>query len=410
MDLDGFKLVNDTYGHRTGDQVLRLVAERLRGTVRAGDVAMRLGGDEFVVLLEDVVDADDAVAVAERLVVALAQPMQLAGGAARIGASIGVALCHAGSTDADTLLNEADVAAYRAKAAGKGRAELYDESMRDEAAERAQLESILRTAIDDDELVLHYQPIINTHSGDVEGYEALVRWNRPGEGLLSPAQFLPLAETTDLICDLDAWVLERATAQVRAWSVLFGTPDLFVSVNVSMRYAARPRIVRDVRRALSESGIAPAQLVLEMGEGVLHDQERSVQHLHELRELGVAVSIDDFGASFNALSRLAEMPVDVVKIDRRYLDVDSAMSGRLLHLMIQGAHAVGLSAVAQGVEQDVQLATLRSLDCESVQGFHIARPMPADAAEVYHRDRIVDRFSGLIPAAEELSDAEDRLG
>jgi EAL domain-containing protein (putative c-di-GMP-specific phosphodiesterase class I) len=196
---------------------------------------------------------------------------------------------------------------------------------------------------------------------------------------------------------VDAWVLERATAQLAEWIRALGNPGLVMTVNLSTRHVGLRRVVEDVRRALVLSGIPAQQLVLELSGTVLGDHHRAVRHLRELRDLGVAVSIDDFGSGFGALARLADLPVDIVKIDGRFLDVDSAMSRRLLHLMIQGAHAVGLVAVAQGVEQDRQLATLRALDCESVQGFHISRPMPAGEVTRFHQAQLDDRFSGLLP-------------
>jgi EAL domain-containing protein (putative c-di-GMP-specific phosphodiesterase class I) len=315
---------------------------------------------------------------------------------ARVGASIGVALATAGNTDAATLIHEADAAAYAAKSSGRGRAHVYDTSMRRAADRRRVLEQDLRDAIGRDELVLHFQPIVGTQSGDVEGYEALVRWERPGTGLLPPDEFLPIAEESGLIDAVDAWVLDRAAGQLARWRRLFGAETPYISVNLSPRHVSRPHVVDSVAAALEHREADPALLVVETGEAVLSDLSGSVAHLRRIRELGVRVSVDDFGAGFSSLSRFADLPVDIVKIDRRYVDVGTTPSGRLLHLMVQGAHAVGLTAVAQGVEHDVQLATLRALDCESVQGFHIARPMPAEEAEAYHRDRAADRFGGLL--------------
>jgi diguanylate cyclase (GGDEF)-like protein len=396
IDLDGFKHINDTLGHRSGDELLRRVAARLRTSVRGDDVPIRYGGDEFLVLLDGVSDARVALSIAQRLIATVSEPTTLAGHTTRVGASIGVAIATAGNTDAATLIHEADAAAYVAKASGRGRAHVYDATMRRAADRRRVLQRELQDAIVHDELVLHYQPIIDTHSGDVEGYEALVRWERPGTGLLPPDEFLPIAEESDLIGDLDSWVLGRATEQLARWTAAFGPDAPYVSVNLSPRHVARPRVVDDVAAALEQSGADPARLVVETGEGVLSDLAGSVAHLRRIRELGVRVSLDDFGTGFSSLSRLAELPVDIVKIDRRYVDAGAAPAGRLLHLMVQGAHAVGLAAVAQGVEHEVQLATLRSLDCESVQGFHIARPMPAEEAEAYLRDRAADRFGGLL--------------
>jgi len=407
IDLDGFKHVNDTLGHRTGDEVLTVVASRLVETVRDGDPAIRLGGDEFVVLLEDVGSEHEAVAIARRLIDAISEPIVLPAGTSRVGASIGVTIVAADSGhDADTVLHQADVAAYRAKSGGRGRAEVYDASLRDEGNYRQELELQLRRAIEAGQLVLHYQPIINTITGRVEGFEALVRWEHPEVGLVSPAEFLPIAEGADLICDLDTWVLRQATRQLARWTRALADQRLVVSVNLSPTHVGRSRVVEDVRLAVQSSGIDPRRLVLEVRESVLADVDGAVAHLKALRDFGVAVSIDDFGASFGALAQLADLPVDEVKIDGRYLDVGSSMSDKLLHLMIQGAHAVGLSAVALGVEKDVQLATLRALDCESVQGFHIARPMSADEAEAYHR-RQMTKVEGLTL---NQSEPQDRVG
>jgi diguanylate cyclase (GGDEF)-like protein len=395
IDLDGFKHVNDTLGHRSGDEVLRRVADRLRDSVRGDDSPIRYGGDEFLVLLRGVGEAEVALSVARRLIATLSEPITLAGNTARIGASAGVSLATGGTTDAATLIHEADAAAYVAKSSGRGRAQLYDADMRRVADRRRVLEQDLQAAIGRDELVLHYQPIVDSHSGAVEGYEALVRWDRPGAALLPP-EFLPIAEQSDLICDVDRWVLEQAAAQLVRWAETLGDDGPYVSVNLSPRHVARSRVIHDVAHALTASGADPSRLVVETGEAVLTDLAHSVAHLRRLRELGVRVSLDDFGSGFNSLSRLADLPVDMVKIDRRYVDVGATDSAKLLHLMIQGAHLVGLSAVAQGVEHDVQLATLRSLDCEAVQGFHIARPMPAEEAEAYFRNRAMDPFEGLL--------------
>ncbi len=396
IDLDGFKYVNDTLGHRSGDEVLRRVGNRLRESVRGDDSAIRYGGDEFLVLLRNV-EAAAAMTVAERLIETISRPIPLGSrSTAQIGASVGVAVATAGTTDAVTLIAEADAAAYIAKSSGRGRAHLFDDSMRKAAALRRSLEQDLRDGIERDELVLHYQPIVNTRSGVVEGYEALVRWERPGAGLLPPDVFLPVAEASDLICEVDRWVLGEAARQLVAWSRTFGPDQLYVSVNLSTRHVAQPRVIEDVAWALDESGVEPHRLVLETGEAALADPSGSVAHLRRLRELGVRVTVDDFGSGFSSLARLADMPVDMVKIDRRYVDVGTAPAGRLLHLMIEGAHAVGLSAVAQGVEHDAQLEALRSLDCEAVQGFHIARPMPAAEAEDYYRNQVPDPFVGLL--------------
>ena len=254
IDLDGFKYVNDTLGHRSGDEVLRRIGNRLRDSVRGDDSAIRYGGDEFLVLLR-AVQADAAMTVAARLIETISRPIPLGSrSTAQVGASVGVAVATAGTTDAVTLIAEADAAAYIAKSSGRGRAQHYDESMRRAAALRRSLEQDLRDGIERDELVLHYQPIVNTRSGSLEGYEALVRWNRPGAGLLPPDVFLPVAEASDLICEVDRWVLGEAARQVVVWSRTFSPDLLYVSVNLSTRHVAQPRVVDAVRWALDESG------------------------------------------------------------------------------------------------------------------------------------------------------------
>ena len=247
IDLDGFKHVNDTLGHRSGDEVLRRVADRLRESVRGNDVAIRYGGDEFLVLLDGVGETDVALSVARRLIAGISEPITLAGNMARVGASIGVALATAGNTDAATLIHEADAAAYAAKSSGRGRAHVYDASMRRAADRRRVLEQDLRDAIGRDELVLHFQPIVGTQSGDVEGYEALVRWERPGTGLLPPDEFLPIAEESGLIDAVDAWVLDRAASQLARWRRLFGA-ERAVRLGQPLPEACRPAPRRRLRR------------------------------------------------------------------------------------------------------------------------------------------------------------------
>ena len=395
VDLDGFKNVNDTLGHKAGDAVLRSVANRLSGSVREGDTVIRFGGDEFLVLLPDIQDVDSAMNAANRLVRAAAFPIELGDEVVRVGASIGVALASRGSGRATDLIHEADVAAYVAKSSGRGRAELYDDSMRDAHLDRQSLEDELRKALQDHELTLVYQPIVDTFTGIVEGFEALVRWQNPRRGLLFPGQFLPVAEQSDLVCDIDAWVLETAARQVAAWTAS-GDQDVYVAINLAPRHIARSRIVNDVQRAMTASGIRPRLLSLEVGERVLDDPTRSIPNLTKLRRMGARVVVDDYGKGFSSLGRLADLPVDALKVHRDHVDLDSDRARDLLRLMIEGAHTVGLKAVAQGVELDSQLQFLRSLDCDAVQGFHIAEPMPAERATEYLRNRNRDGFAGLL--------------
>jgi diguanylate cyclase (GGDEF)-like protein len=380
VDLDGFKAVNDNFGHRAGDDVLRCVAQRMQDTIRGGDVVARLGGDEFIVLLEPLDTESSAVDVAERIVLAASAPITTAAGdKVRIGASVGIAISHDGFTDPEQLLNEADVATYRAKAAGRGRAEVFDESLRRELSERLSLEHALVQAIGQDELVLHYQPIIEVATGRVEGFEALVRWRKPGDGLVPPAQFIAVAEASDLICDLDAWVLDHATRQLAEWSAAGVGRQLTMAVNISGRHIANQRVVTDVARALARSGVAPRQLVLEITETVFVDTLVAIEHLEQLRRMGVAISLDDFGTGYNSISRVRDLPIDIIKIDKTFVDSGES-SDKLLALMVQAAHTFGLPVVAEGVEHAHQLEALEALGCESAQGFYIGAPMTAEQA------------------------------
>jgi diguanylate cyclase (GGDEF)-like protein len=382
IDLDGFKVVNDTVGHRAGDEVLRVVSQRLQQGVRGGDVVARLGGDEFVVLLETLDSEADAMHIATRLIADLALPVPVGDGRRpALGASVGMAVSQDGSADAERLMHEADTACYRAKKAGRGRVYVFDDALRRELADRTELESALVRAIATDALVVHYQPILDLATNEISGYEALVRWPRPGHGVLGPAEFIPTAEESGLICELDAWVLRKATAQLARWTRNSNAART-VSVNISGNHFGEARIVADVQRALAESGLAPQRLVLEITETVLIEDLLAVEHLRQVRALGVAVSIDDFGTGYNSIARLQHLPLDILKIDKSFLDLRNS-SRALLGLMVQAAHAFGLPVVVEGVESKRQLEMLREMKCESVQGYYVSRPLPADRVPAF---------------------------
>jgi len=379
IDLDGFKSVNDNHGHRSGDEVLRHVARRMKQQVREGDFVARLGGDEFVVGVEDVTDEASIVALAHRLIAAVSQPIQIGEDlTVQVGASVGIALGRGGETDVETLLHEADLAVYRAKAAGRGCAELFSWTARAALKERTELERALVGAIADNELVLHFQPIVNAESGLVDCFEALVRWDRPGFGLLPPDEFLPVAESSDLICQLDTWVLRESVAQLSRWNRMRGDRTLKVAVNVSGRHVSQHRIQSDVAGALRVSTVDPGQLVIEVTETALMDGSVAATNLQALRNTGVIVSLDDFGTGYQSSAQLSRLPVDVLKIDRRFVDTSSAAARSLLELMVKAAHAFGAEVVAEGVENEEELAFAREIGCEYVQGYHIAQPAPAD--------------------------------
>jgi diguanylate cyclase (GGDEF)-like protein len=379
VDLDGFKGVNDNHGHQTGDAVLQQVSRRMAHLVREGDFVARLGGDEFVVGVEDVSDEDGVVALAHRLIAAVSEPIRVDEDlTVQVGASVGIALGRGGETDVETLLHEADLAVYRAKASGRGCAELFSGSARAALKQRNDLERALVDAIADDELVLHFQPIVNLQTGLVECYEALVRWDRPGIGLMQPDDFLPVAETSDLICQLDAWVLRAAVAQLARWNRQRGDRDLQVAVNVSGRHISQHRIQSDVAGALRVSTVDPGQLVIEVTETALMDGSVAATNLEALRGSGVVVSLDDFGTGYQSNAQLSRLPVDVVKIDKRFVAAATASERSLLELMVKAAHAFGAQVVAEGVEREDQLELARDLGCLYAQGFHLGRPAPAE--------------------------------
>ena len=385
LDLDGFKTVNDTLGHPAGDRVLVEVARRLRVVCRDDDLVARLGGDEFVVLLARPHRAPGAEASAEalsrRLVEVLAEPFEVGGHVVALGASVGLA--HAeelagGEAAGDALLRDADVAMYAAKAAGKGRARVFEPELREGVVERADLAQDLRLALARDELFLRWHPITEVRSGRVVGLEALVRWQHPQRGELLPGAFLPLAEEIGLMVPIGERVLAQACSALRGWQQLPGHERLSGSVNISATQLHAPGLVDGVRTMLLRTGIAPATLVLEVPEAVLlRDGEPAVAVLQRLHELGVRLAVDDFGAGYASLSYPGRLPVDVVKLDRpliAHADTD-ADAPAMLGVVVAWARRLGLPVLVKGVETAGQWAALRRLGCRLAQGFLIAEPL-----------------------------------
>jgi diguanylate cyclase (GGDEF)-like protein/PAS domain S-box-containing protein len=380
IDLDNFKTVNDSLGHTVGDDLLIAVTARLESCLRQGDTAARLGGDEFAVLLEDLQEKDAAIAIAERIITALRRPFSIASKEVFTGASIGVAFDSPGA-GTDQLLRNADLAMYTAKIRGRGRCEVFEPAMHTAAVERLEVEADLRRAVERDEIVVHYQPIVDVRSGWIGGVEALVRWQHPIRGLLSPAVFIPLAEETGLIKDIGRKVLFDACTQVRQWQQELGTvPRLGVSVNLSSRQLADPKLLADVSRALESSGLAAENLTLEITESaMMHDTESAVARLNELKSLGVNLAVDDFGTGYSSLSYLQRFPIDILKIDRSFvsgIDGDAEQSA-LARAIVRLAQTLQLNAVAEGVETESQLERLRELGCRYAQGFFLAMPQDA---------------------------------
>lgn len=376
------ELLRDT-GFRHRDETLRAIAERISRVVESDDCVARLGPDEFVVLIERLGPDANLAGVARELIDAIAAPLHLGGRPVGVTAAIGISVSLDGSTDADAFLHEARVAATAAVDRGEGGDELiefFDASLRREQADRISLETALVDAIARDELEVHYQPVVAVGTGVLDGYEALVRWNRPGHGLLQPDAFVPVAEKSDLICALDRWVLHEATRQLVAWTEddPIGAADLTVAVNVSGRHLASATIVADVAAALHSSGLPPERLTIEVTETVLVDVPRASLQMSALRRLGVSLSIDDFGTGYTSIGHLGALPADILKIDRSLVMSTDPGATELLALIVRAGHAHGLLVVAEGVEQQQRLDDLRDLQYDSAQGFLFARPLAAD--------------------------------
>jgi diguanylate cyclase (GGDEF)-like protein/PAS domain S-box-containing protein len=388
-DLDNFKLVNESLGHAIGDQVLREAVGRLRQIVRASDTMARTGhdglarldGDEFAVICENLGSERDAVAVSERIVQALSKPFTVAAEPIFLTASVGIALSRADASAA-SLIRDATTARQRAKERGRGRFELFDPELHARVANRLSQESRLRHALEGDEFVLHYQPLVSARDGQWIGAEALLRWNHPERGLLLPADFLPLAEETGLIVPLGRWVLEQACTQAAAWqSDACRRRPYRVSVNVSGHQLLQDDAPAMVADALASSGLDPARLAVEITETVLlGDTGAAVKALTALNALGVRVFLDDFGTGYSSLSYLKRLPFDAVKLDRAFvhgLD-ESSVDQQIIGAVVQMARALGMTVVAEGVETDGQRRHLRELGCHVLQGYYFARPMPAE--------------------------------
>lgn len=381
LDLDRFKTINDSLGHEIGDRLLRAVAERLSACVRAVDTVARLSGDEFTIVLPDLGHVDDAARVAEKIVEHFRQPFMVSGVELYISASIGITLYPFDDTDTQGLLRNADVAMYRAKAKGRNTYEFYTAEMTVQVQEQLALEGALRRALERNEFVLEYQPVVNVHSGRIVGAEALLRWRHPARGLIPPAQFIPLAEETGLIVPIGAWVLATACAQAAAWRAA-GYAPLRLAVNISARQFMQPGLIETVQAALADSGFDGAALELEITESLLMQNVESTLHsLAALHRMGVHLSIDDFGTGYSSLSYLKRFAIDRLKIDRSFVkDIPRDADGAAItNAIIAIAHKLGLEVVAEGVETPEQVAFLCANGCDVMQGFYYSRPLAADA-------------------------------
>jgi diguanylate cyclase (GGDEF)-like protein/PAS domain S-box-containing protein len=382
LDLDRFKVVNDTLGHGVGDELLCAVAERLRAAIRRGDVAARLGGDEFVVVCTGAgATPRDVAALAARILERVSAPYVVDGRELHIGASAGLVFADDdGRATAESLLRDADLAMYRAKEAGGDGYEVFDAGLRAAVVQRLATEEQLRHALERDELRLHLQPVVDLHRDELAGFEALVRWQHPVRGLVAPSEFVDVAEETGLIVGIGGWVLGEATRRLALLQEAAGRP-LRMSVNLSARQL-RPALVDEVAAALAAAGVEARCLTLEVTETLLVDGPGAVEVLDALRALGVAIAIDDFGTGWSSLGALQRYPVDVLKLDRSLVApaASSAPAAALARAVVEMAQALGLDVVAEGIEDDEQLAAMRALGCPHGQGFVFARPMPADEA------------------------------
>ena len=373
VDIDGFKRINDSLGHGTGDAVLCEAAARLRAAVRPGDTVARLGGDEFTVLCEDLGEERDALGIGDRIAAALGRPLELNSNIV-LRASIGVALALGEDVAAEELLRRSDAAMYKAKACGNGRPQLHAPGRSDDRPGRdLHVESELRRAIPR-ELVAWYQPVVHLGDGRIVGVEALVRWQHPTRGLVPPSEFIPVAEDSGLVVALGTWMLEEASRQGTEWE------DVRISVNVSGRQVDEGSLPTAVKRALDVTGLAPHRLQLELTETVLMDDvDRAAEVLHELKALGVSLAVDDFGKGYSSLSYLHRFPFDLIKLDRSFIGrlPDSRADRAIVSAVTSFADALEMAVVAEGVETEAQREALRELGCEYAQGFLFHRPLPA---------------------------------
>ena len=401
LDLDDFKIINEGLGHQAGDELLMEAAGRLESCLRrtdsisrfpgGEDLVVRLGGDEFAILLEELKDASDALRVADRIAEKFRKPFQVRGKELSVSVSIGITTSSTGYTSAEEMLRDADTAMYRAKAAGRGRRVVFDEAMHRRAVERLQLESELRQALERNEFILYYQPIVSLPGKKIMGFEALLRWRSPERGLVVPDVFIPIAEETGLIVPMGAWVLREACKQLRRWQQRFGTqPPLYMSVNISGRQFLQPDLVSVVEQAVKEAGIDGCSLCLELTESTaMEEPEHTYRTLEELQRLGVRLSIDDFGTGYSSLDQLHRFSVDTLKVDRYFIARMAAdeRNQKIVNTIIDLAHNLRMNVVAEGAETSEHVDLLDGMACDCVQGFVFSRPLEPEKFESFLEKR-----------------------
>jgi diguanylate cyclase (GGDEF)-like protein/PAS domain S-box-containing protein len=379
LDLDQFKAVNDTFGHPAGDDLLKIVADRLRGLVRPTDTIARMGGDEFVIVQAPITDPAQATSLAQSIVELIGEPFDINGNQAVIGASVGIAIGPGDGSTSDNLLRNADLALYRAKGDGRGTFRFFEPAMDLQMQTRRVLEQDMRRALPAGEFELYFQPVVNLTTNDVSGFEALIRWNHPDKGLIAPATFIPLAEEIGFIVPLGEWVIRQACATAALWP-----NDFHVAVNVSAAQFRSPRLLQVIVAALANSGLRPTRLEIEITETVLmHEKDTALAVLHQLRGLGVRIAMDDFGTGYSSLSYLQCFPFDKIKIDRSFVQdiADNANSLNIVRAVAALAKGMGMTTTAEGVETRAQLDSITSEGCTEMQGFLFSRPVPAREIE-----------------------------
>jgi diguanylate cyclase (GGDEF)-like protein len=392
IDLDEFKAINDRYGHHAGDQVLQETARRLLESIRDGDLAGRLGGDEFLIVAEPIAGIEAASRLAERIQDRVTQPIVIDGATVIPKISIGIGLAD-GFLSSEELLRDADLAVYRAKSLGKGAIDICDEDLRGEVRARDEMELAIRDALDNDQFELHYQASLHAATKELSSFEALLRWERPGHGRVPPDVFIPVAERTELILEIDRWVLDAAVGQLKTWT---DHPDLnssTVAINISSRHLGSGELYNDVRAALEKHGVDPYRLTLEVTEtAILEDMIAAGRELSTLREFGVQVSLDDFGTGYMSLAHLRGLPVDALKIDGSFVAaMESDADYTLIHLIVKTGHLLNVTITAEGVETERQAALLTEMGCDSLQGFLYSRPVNAEATEAW----VADHFDSM---------------
>ena len=385
LDLDRFKIINDSLGHTIGDQLLVGIADRLKENLRPGDTVARLGGDEFVILIEDIAEDTEAVQVAERIQQQLSVPFTLSGREVFTTVSLGIAPSATGYERAEDILRDADTAMYRAKSAGKARYEIFDRAMHARAINLLQMETDMRRALEREEFLIHYQPIVALENFRLRGFEALVRWQHPERGFISPMDFIPIAEETGLIVQLGEYVLREACTQMQRWQKRFpADPPLYVAVNLSSKQFSQSELIEKVAQILDETGVNPSSVKLEITESVVMENiDTATDMLRQFRALGIKLAIDDFGTGYSSLSYLHRFPIDTLKIDRSFVTrmSENNENTEIVRTIVVLAQNLGMDVVAEGVETNEQLVLLQKLGCENGQGYFFSKPVGYDGAE-----------------------------